>query len=348
MFEVGKMSQKEKDTIEILKKIGSMTDATIYDLLQKESSEDFFEAVKFLISTGGKRVRPSLTLLFCEAVGGIREAAFGPAAGIELLHNYSLIMDDIIDNSTLRRGNPTVWKKYGIPIALLIGMHYREAAFEATKQVRNAEQINELFSQAIRAMIEGERLDVLFEQAGRTEPYILQHRYKNVTREAYFDMIGRKTAEIIKVACKAGVLCAKNTSNELLTAAGKYGWNAGLAFQLVDDYLDLFAQEEEFGKEIGKDIKEHKLGNLVIIYTLEELEKDRKNKLLNIIRQEKPIQQDVSWVISTLKTTNAPDRVKKEAKLLEREAKNAIAVFPDSDAKKLLVDLVEFIVERTY
>ncbi|MFQ6124393.1 MAG: polyprenyl synthetase family protein [Candidatus Heimdallarchaeota archaeon] len=342
------MRQKEKDMIEVLKEIGSMTDATIYNLLEKESSENFFDAVKFLITTGGKRVRPALTLLFCEAAGGIRKEAYGPAAGIELLHNYSLIMDDIIDNSTLRRGNPTVWKKYGIPIALLIGMHYREAAFEATKQVHNAEQINELFSQAIRAMIEGERLDILFEQAGRTEPYILQHRYQDVTRDAYFDMIGRKTAEIIKVACQAGVLCAYHASKELLTTAGKYGWNAGLAFQLIDDYLDLFAQEEKFGKEIGKDIKEHKLGNLVIIYSLEELEEERRNKLLNIIRQEKPDQKDVSWVISTLKSTNGPVRVKKEAKRLEEEAKNAIAVFPDSEAKQLLIDLVEFIVDRTY
>ena len=342
------MSQKEKDTIEVLTEIGRMTDAVMYDLLKQGSSAEFFDAVKFLIASGGKRVRPSLTLLFCEAAGGAREAAVGPAAGIELLHNYSLIMDDIIDNSTLRRGNPTVWQKYGLPIALLIGMQYREAAFEATRKVHNAEQINELFSQAISQMIEGERLDILFEQTGRTDPYIVQHRYQEVTRKTYFDMIGRKTAGLIRVACEAGVLCFDDACKDLLAAAREYGWNAGLAFQLVDDYLDLFAREEELGKEIGKDIKEHKLGNLVVIYALEELEEARKTEFLNILRRETPQQKDISWAISTLKTTNGPDRVKKEAKLLEEKAKKALEVFPDSEAKRLLADVVEFIVERTY
>jgi len=338
----------KKKTLNGLTEIGRMIDVVMYDILKKGISDDFFEPVKFVIATGGKRVRSSLTLLFCEAAGGPREAAFGPAAGIELLHNYSLVIDDIIDRSTVRRGNPTVWKKYGIPIALLIGMHYREAAFEATRKAANKEQINELFSEEIRHMIGGERLDILFEQTGRTDPYILQHQYKEVTRNAYFDMIGRKTAGFIKGACEAGVLCVDGAPKEMLTAAREYGWNAGLAFQLIDDYLDLFAKEEEFGKEIGKDIKEHKLGNLVVIYALEELEDTRKTEVLNILRQEDPSPEDVSRVISILGTTNGPDKVMREAKLLAENAKKALDAFPDSEAKKMLEYLVGFIVERTH
>ncbi len=339
----------ESDPFKDLTEVGRKTDDTMYTLLQKGISNEFFEAVKFLIAIGGKRVRPSLTLLFCELAGGSQEDAYGPAAGIELLHNYSLIVDDIIDNSTLRRGSPTVWKKYGLPIALLIGMHYREAAFEATKAAPNPDHINEIFSDAIRQMLEGERLDILFEQAGRDDdPYIPKHRYTEVSRTAYMEMIGCKTAGLIKVACEAGVLCAAGASKELFAAASEYGWAAGLAFQLIDDYLDLFAHEDTFGKEIGKDIKEHKLGNLAVIYALDELENTQKMEVLNILRQNNPRSIDVANVITLIKNTSGPERVLNEAKDLSKQAKQALAPFPDSEAKTMLERVVTFIVERTY
>jgi len=197
-------------------------------------------------------------------------------------------------------------------------------------------------------MLEGERLDILFEQAGRTDPYVLEHQYKEVPQDAYFEMIGCKTAGLIKVACEAGVLCANGASMEMLEAASEYGWAAGLAFQLIDDYLDLFAKEEEFGKEIGKDIKEHKLGNIVVIYSLAELEESQKREILTILRHEEPNDNDVAHVISLLKTTSGPEKVLKEAKDLADKAKKALNVFPDSEEKKMLEFVVDFIVERTY
>ncbi len=319
----------------------------IKELLLEDTTQDFQEVILYQVASGGKRLRPVLTLLFCELVNGNTEDALSSAAGVELIHNYSLLMDDIIDRSPYRRNRPTTWVKFGLPIALLAGMHYREAIFLSALKSPKPEIINRIFSDTIRQLVEGERKDVLFEQAGRKEDYILEKRYRTITLDDYFEMVGDKTAILIKAACEVGVICA-NGSKEMIDAASSYGWNAGLAFQAKDDVLDLFADAEKLGKPVGHDIKEHKMGNITVLYALEELESKQSEYVLNILRKEKVTDEEVNEVIELIKSTKAPQKAEEKAKELKEEARKQLLNFPDSSAKKMLENIATYFVERTY
>lgn len=319
----------------------------IEELLLEDTTQDFQEVILYQVASGGKRLRPVLTLLFCELANGNTEDALSSAAGIELIHNYSLLMDDIIDRSPFRRNRPTTWIKFGLPIALLAGMHYREAIFLSALKSHKPEIINRIFSDTIRQLVEGERKDVLFEQAGRKEDYILEKRYRTITLDDYFEMVGDKTAILIKAACEVGIICA-NGSKEMIDAASSYGWNAGLAFQAKDDVLDLFADAEKLGKPVGHDIKEHKMGNIAILYALEELESNQREHMLGILRQDKISDEEVNEVIDLIKSTKAPQKAEEKAKELKEEAIKQLLSFPDSPAKKMLENIATYFVERTY
>ncbi|WP_287586483.1 polyprenyl synthetase family protein [Candidatus Borrarchaeum sp.] len=319
----------------------------IEELLLEDTTQDFQEVILYQVASGGKRLRPVLTLLFCELANGNTEDALSSAAGIELIHNYSLLMDDIIDRSPYRRNRPTTFVKFGLPIALLAGMHYREAIFLSALKSPASETINKIFSDVVRQLVEGERKDVLFEQAGRDEEYILEKRYKTITLDDYFEMVGDKTAVLIKAACEVGVICA-NGSKEMIEAASSYGWNAGLAFQAKDDVLDLFADAEKLGKPVGHDIKEHKMGNIAVLYALEELESKQREYVLNVLRKEKVTDEEVNEVIDLIKSTKAPQKAEEKAKELKEEARKQLLNFPDSSAKKMLENIATYFVERTY
>jgi len=322
-------------------------DKILEELLLEGATEDFHEVVLYQIASGGKRLRPVLSLLFCELAGGHVEDAMNTAAGIELIHNYSLLMDDIIDRSPYRRNRPTTWVKFGLPIALLAGMHYREAIFLSALKSPAPEAINIKFSDTIRQLVEGERKDVLFEQAGRNEDYILEMRYKTITLDDYFEMVGDKTAILIRTACEVGIICA-NGSKEMLDAASSYGWNAGLAFQVKDDVLDLFADAKKLGKPIGHDIKEHKMGNITVLYALEELDSAQRKYILNVLRKEKVVDDEVKEVIDLIKSTSAAHKAEEKARALKEEAKKQLLNFPDSPSKNMLENIATYFVERTY
>lgn len=335
------------DILQVLGDIGSRVDEKMLELLAVGASKDFQEVVFHQVQAGGKRIRPALTILFCEAAGGTFENALSTAAGIELIHNYSLILDDIIDDADVRRNLPTTWKKFGLNFGILASTHYREAIEEAVLQSPNPLAISRIVADTIRELVEGERLDVLFEQLPGTEEYTEKHRYRDVTLEDYETMIGNKTAALIRAACETGVICA-NGSTELQRAARDFGWSAGIAFQLADDILDLFAEETKLGKKSGKDIYEHKLGNTVILNALPLLSDKNRAFLLKILRSEKPTDDEVRKVIALLQETKASQIVEKQAAQLVNDAKNALAKFPNKEKAKLLATLVDFIYQRSF
>jgi len=324
-----------------------VVDPVMLELLKIGASDDFFEVLRYQVEAGGKRIRPGLCLTFCEAVGGSREDAIYPAAGIELVHNYSLIIDDIIDHSTLRRGKPTVWKKFSMPMALLAALHYREAIEEAIRRSKKPIEMSKLFSDSIREMTEGERLDILFEQAGREHEYILKKRFKAVSEKEYEFMVRCKTSSLLKCACVSGALSGTDDS-DLIKVAEDYGIKIGIAFQIVDDYLDLFARSEKFGKEIAKDIKEHKLGNIIVIYALSSLDDEKSKKLLGILGKDELSEEEVSEAMDLIKETNAAELALKRANSLVDEAKALLRKFPEKDARKELEAITDIIVRRTY
>ncbi|MGD0494756.1 MAG: polyprenyl synthetase family protein [Candidatus Bathyarchaeia archaeon] len=315
--------------------------------LKSGASDELYEIVKHQVAAGGKRIRPAMTILCCMAVGGKSEAAIPAAAAIELVHNYTLIFDDIIDRSELRRGLPTVRAKYDNVMAILAGMHYREAIFEAAKQSPRPTEIEEILSSALRNIIEGERLDILFEQAGREAEYIQKMMYKSISEKDYFEMIGKKTAALFEAACKVGGVVGNGPPDQV-DALSRFGWNCGLAFQVTDDLLDITAKKEELGKEIGKDIKEHKLGNLVILHSLKELSEVERNRLFEILRSRVIGEAEVNEAIRTISSTSAVKQVCKVSKDFASRARTSLNILPISEAKNTLLELAVFIDRRSF
>jgi geranylgeranyl diphosphate synthase type I len=324
--------------------IGKKVDPIMTKYLIEGASEDFKPILLHQIEAGGKRIRPAIVLLSCEAAGGNPEWAIWVAAALELIHNYTLLYDDIIDRGELRRGKKTTRAVYGDAMALLAGLHYREAINKLINRSPASYKLHELISQAIIELTEGERLDILFEQAGRTENYITEKRITTPSWSLYLDLIQKKTASLLIASARAGAIVA-DAPPEVEESFSKYGLNLGIAFQVIDDYLDLFGKEEKFGKEIGKDIKEHKLSNALILLALEELDYKNKEKLLSILRKESSA-EEISEGIELIKSTKARERAINFAEERVKIAKTAINFLPDSNAKTLLNALADSVVKR--
>jgi len=210
--------------------------------------EPIYAASRHLCLAGGKMVRPLLCMISCEAAGGKRMAAAKTAAAIELIHTFTLIHDDIMDEDDMRRGQPSVHKLYGIPTAILAGDLLFSKAFEICDR-----RTFRLLARATGEICEGQELDISFEK--RTD----------VTEDEYMEMIRKKTAVLLEAACEAGAVVGDGTCEEIETLAS-FGLFIGIAFQIQDDILGVTADEEKIlrmdkrtidstGQFLGRDTK---------------------------------------------------------------------------------------------
>ncbi len=210
------------------------------------------DAMRYSLLAGGKRIRPVLLLKFCEAAGGERSAALPAACGIEMLHTYSLIHDDLpcMDNDDLRRGKPTCHKVFGETNAVLAGDALQSAAYGAVLSSpvapeRTAAMAKTLaFAAAEQGMCGGQYLDTSKEGLP-------------VTEDELYEIHRLKTGALLRAACVMGVQCAGGTA-EQVSAAEEFAMNLGLAFQIRDDVLDTISTVDELGKPIGSDAAEKK------------------------------------------------------------------------------------------
>ena len=229
-----------------------------------EPQKILFEAMRYSLLAGGKRLRPILVFNFCSMCGGNWKDALPFAAAVEMVHTYSLIHDDLpcMDNDDLRRGVPTNHKVYGEAIAVLAGdalltaafNYISKAHFTTETRLRAVEVLSECAGEL--GMVGGQILDIQSEERQCTEQEVL-------------DIQSRKTGALIRAACKLGVL-AGNGSEEQLNAAGVFAENIGLAFQIRDDILDVIGNAEELGKATGVDTIKN---TFVQLYGLEECDK---------------------------------------------------------------------------
>ncbi len=342
------------DIIARLNELGKIVEPVMLKFLLKGVHEDFKELISWQTETGGKRLRPALTLIVAQAFGASLDdpAVLAAAAGIELIHTYSLILDDIIDRGDLRRGKPTVRAKFGDEFAILAGIIHREAVFEAAKATgKNESAVITFYSDTIRKLVEGERLDILFEQRSeRTHDYFQTHRYFEVTHEDYMSMITGKTAALLAAACKVGALVGGAATHEQAHIEN-FGRKLGMAFQIADDYLDIFAISDEFGKEIYKDIIEQKLGNFVVIQILKKLKEDEANLFKEyLIDSTLSDEERIRKCAPLIDKANVKETVIKEAKKLANEAKMILSNvnFKKKEQKIVLEKLAEFSASRAF
>jgi len=330
----------------ILDRMATLVNYAIKDVLTSFVDQKTKKLITYQIETGGKRLRPILAMISCKMLGGKIKDVLYPAAGLEILHNYTLIIDDIIDHSTLRRNQPTTWAKFGKSIAECIGASYSSSIFQAVNRSPYARILVELFAKTLKQIVDGEILDILFEQQGREEEdFVRKNRYRKIDRKAYLKMVSKKTASLFKASCQTGAICAKATPEEI-KLLGEFGFNLGIAFQIQDDTLDIFGEKKVFGKEIGKDIKERKLGNIIVLEALKELSQNSQKKLLSILRKKEISSLDIKEAVNLIQQTKALDKAKDLAKRFIKKAKENLKPFPQTQWKKLLLKIADFVIER--
>src|SRR5438552_11288121 len=204
------------------------------------------EAAAWYPDAGGKRLRPVMAMLACEATGGRSEDALPIALAVELVHNFSLVHDDIMDRDATRRGRATVHVKWDEPTAVLAGDVLSARAFEVLARIEDAGAHREaaaLLSHAVLQLCEGQALDMAFE------------RRSDVTPEEYLDMIRGKTAVLFEAATRGGALASRRRTPEAERALTEFGLAFGMAFQIADDLLDVTSDAKTLGKPWGSDVR---------------------------------------------------------------------------------------------
>ena len=329
-----------------LSKYSKQVEPFILRLLVDRVNKQHQELAKYQILTGGKRLRPALAAICCQMLGGKIKDVLYPASGLEILHNYTLIVDDIIDHSSLRRRKQTLWAKFGTSISQCVAVDYSAAVFQAANKSNDPVKASELFARTLKTIMDGEIMDILFEQAGREEEsYIVKNRYKSITEQDYFKMAGKKTASLFEACCEAGGIAAYAKKAQI-AALRNYGFNLGLAFQITDDILDIFGKEKNFGKVIGGDIAERKLGNIVILYALKEFRPPDKKRFLEILRKKKISKNDIKKSVKIIERTQARHKAEILAKRFVQESKKSLKNLPQNEWNKLLSEMSDFVVVR--
>ena len=322
------------DVKEVLGSYSTDITKTIEGELSIITPDNLAEASVYLTRAGGKMLRPALTLIVSEAVGGTRESALKSAAAIELIHTFSLIHDDIMDNDDMRRGMPSVHKVWGEDVAILAGDTLFSKAFEIIIRTEgtSSEQNNHALATVADACVkicEGQASDMGFED-----------RF-DVTEDEYMEMIFKKTGALIAAATKVGAIMGGATQ-EVIDAMYEYGRLIGLAFQIQDDYLDLASDEETLGKPIGSDIEKGKM----TIIAIKGLASDESGRLLEILKDENNSQDDIVEAIEILTKCGAIEYARTLALKSVDEAKEVLEILPDSSFKQVLVDIADFVLER--
>jgi len=340
------MDSGQKKLISTLRKFTKIINPVIKEVLTLNVNKKSRSLVRYPVSTGGKRLRPALAIMSCLMMGGKLKDVLYPAAGLEILHNYTLIIDDMIDNGLTRRGNPTCWVKFGNSIAQCVGINYAATIFQTANKSKKPVLISELFAKTIKKIVEGEILDILFERAGReNEPYVVENRYRKIREKDYFEMISKKTASLFQASSEAGGIIA-GAKKEKLKYLRKYGFNLGMLFQITDDILDVFGEEKKFKKKIGKDIEERKEGNIIILLALKELKPADRKKIFNIMKKNKINKKDIQNTMKLIHKTNSREKAYKLGKHFAEEANKSLKSLPQNRWNSVLKDLADYVLAR--
>ena len=295
-------------------------------VLKYNKPESLYDPVKYILESGGKRLRPLITLYISELFNGKKTVALPAAAALEIFHNFTLAHDDIMDNSSIRRGKKTINAKWDDNTGILSGDVMLIISYEILNQYEDSKYI--LFSKKLteisRLVCEGQQADMDFASKN------------DITENEYFEMIKNKTAVLIACSFMFGGIAAEtNTSNTDLLY--KIGLNLGIAFQLEDDLLDCFGDQEKFGKRIGGDILEKKK-TLLYLFTYSKLESEKKLEFENIFNSnEIEESQKINSIKSFYETSGALEYLKNKVRVYFNEAEMLIDKLElDNDTKKKL------------
>ncbi|UVW29639.1 octaprenyl diphosphate synthase [Massilia sp. H6] len=289
------------------------------------------QIAEYIISAGGKRIRPVLVLLLANAYGYRGSAHHELAAVVEFIHTATLLHDDVVDESSMRRGRQTANALFGNAASVLVGDFLYSRSFQMMVGLDDM-RIMRILSDATNVIAEGEVLQLL----NMHDP--------DVTHESYLKVIRSKTAKLFEAAAELGALIAGATDAQI-DAAGEYGRSLGTAFQLIDDVLDYAGDAAEIGKNLGDDLREGK-PTLPLIWLMEHGTLEQRELVRNCIEHGDEAQFDA--VLAAVTSSGALDYTRQQAEQAGKRAAQAISGLPDSVYKSSLLQLCSFAVDRNH
>lgn len=297
------------------------------------------EPIWDFLSRGGKRWRPALLLLACEAVGGNKALALKFTPVPELVHNGTIMVDDVEDNSSLRRGKPSTHLLFGVDIAVNAGnsmyflpLHiiYNDNSLSAEDKLK----IYNIYSQEMIKLSFGQAMDISWHNGHNN----------SISEKNYLQMCSYKTASLARFAIQLGAIIG-GASEKQISAFRDFATSVGVAFQIQDDILNI-VPGNDWGKEIGDDIQEGKR-TLMVIRAFSVVSKEKKERLIKILDRESASQAEIKEAISILSESGSVDYAKSFAKTMVSESWHKLdLVLPDSKAKKMLKEFADYLVER--
>ena len=327
-------------------KIGqSLTPREILDLvrsdLDKVEREISLESIasveavtsigQYLQAGGGKRLRPILLLLCSKLFGPTSETAIRLAAVVEMIHTATLVHDDVIDIAKTRRGRPSINVVWGNHTSVLAGDWLYMQAFQVALRERNFHVLDVLIG-LTQAMVEGELLQL--ERIGKIE----------ISEADYMQLVDRKTASLFAACARLGALVG-GADEETENRMGEFGWNLGIAFQLVDDVLDFTSREKILGKPVGNDLREGKV-TLPLIYALETASPADRSLIETVLADGNYEQAPFLSVLQFLHKHNGVDRAMERAQTFTEKARATLAGFPESPYQRALLAVTDLVTER--
>ncbi|MCX6650600.1 MAG: polyprenyl synthetase family protein [Methanomassiliicoccales archaeon] len=322
-----------KRTREMVKEI----DQALLGYVNYGSHEKLIKAMRHYPEAGGKRMRPLMAMLTAEAVGGRGKAALPYGCALEIIHNFTLVHDDVIDQDSVRRGIPAVHVAFDIPTAIIAGDALFARAYEMLADIDvNGEELRRLLrivSITVFLVAEGQQIDVDNEDK------------PEVSREEYLGMVEKKTAVLFACAAEGGAIIGRGTDKQIASMK-EYARLLGIGFQIWDDVLGIKGDAKRTGKPVGSDIRNGKR-TLIVVDALERLEKDpRKSVLTSALGNAQATDAEVNAAIKLLEDIGSIEHARLFALDYAKRAKDLLSCLKDSTEKEMLREMVDYAVGR--
>ena len=303
----------------------------------KGTPKQLYEAAAYLIVNGGKRLRPFMVMKSCQILGGKISDSLPAASAVEMIHNFTLVHDDIMDNDEMRHGVPTVHKKFGLPVAILAGDVLFSKAYQILSDSKlPTKQVNDLVSRLAKACVdvcEGQILDIKMAEA------------KKIPSQAdYIKMIEKKTAALFDVSCSMGAICAKAKQSDIAKLSS-FGKNLGIAFQITDDLIGVMGDAKVTKKPVGNDLREGKK-SLPIVLAITKSKGNDKKIILKSFGNAKASKKDIEKAVKAIRALGIEKIVRKQALHYSEKAQKSLSIY-SGPAKKELLNLLNFVVKRS-
>jgi len=303
----------------------------------KGEPKTLYDAAGHLIVNGGKRLRPFMVIKSCQTLGGKAVNAMPAASAVEMVHNFTLVHDDIMDNDDMRHGVPTVHKKFGMSVAILAGDVLFSKAYQIILDSKlSPKATNQMTSRLAKACVdvcEGQLLDIKMAEEKRIP-----------SQSEYIKMIGKKTAALFDVSCAMGAICATNKIQDISNLSS-FGKNLGIAFQITDDLIGVMGDPKITKKPVGNDLREGKK-SLPILLAINLARGKNKKIILKAFGNSRASKNDLTNAVKVIRSLGIEENVRNQALKYAERAEKSLSTY-SRQGKKELIELLDFVVKRS-